>query len=57
MEENSYTIAKLTIREAVDILSNNPVAYPDPDAQGIWDQAMYMAINALKEKETADDAD
>ena len=45
----------LTVSEAIDILSNNPVAYPDPDAQGVWDEAMRMAINALREKEQAND--
>lgn len=37
--------------EAIKILSETPVAYPDPDAQSIWDEAIDMAISALEKQE------
>lgn len=41
----------MTNAEAIKILSETPVAYPDPDAQSIWDEALSMAISALEKQE------
>ena len=37
--------------EAIEIISTNPVAYPDPYAQGVWDEAIRMALSALKKQD------
>ena len=41
----------MTNAEAIEILSENPVAYPEPDVQSIWDEALDMAIAALEKQE------
>lgn len=38
-------------REAIEILRETPVAYPVPDEQGVWDEAIDMAISALEKQE------
>lgn len=40
----------MTPEEAIDIISTNPVAYPDPDAQGVWDEAIRTALSALEKQ-------
>jgi hypothetical protein len=37
----------MTNEEAIKIISETPVTYANPDEQGLWDEAIHLAISAL----------
>ena len=41
----------MKIAEAIKILSENPVVFPDTDVQDMWDEAIHLAISTMEKKE------
>ncbi len=41
----------MNIAEAIKILSENPVVFPDMDVQNMWDEAIQLAISTMEKKE------
>lgn len=38
----------MTNADAIKIISETPVTYANPDEQGVWDEAMRLALSALE---------
>lgn len=38
----------MTNEQAIKIISETPVTYANPDEQGVWDEALRLAIAALE---------
>lgn len=40
----------MTEKDAYQLINNTAVTYPNPDKQGMWDQAISIALSALQKR-------